>query len=78
MEDRGRRGAGYVLITHRNHYLSRLPAFSDVTVVKLVTPRMAPSRVAETLVMGPNAGESQGPLGNGFELFCSDYPVTRR
>ena len=40
-----------------------------MTVVKLVTPRMAPSRLAETLVMGPDEGEAQGPLGDGFEHF---------
>ena len=69
MEDRGRRGEGYVLLTPRNHYVSRLPAFADATVVKLVTPRMAPSRLAQTLVMGPNEGESRGPLGDGLEHF---------
>ena len=69
MEDRGRCGAGYILITPRNHYRSRLAAFPDMTVVKLVTPRMAPSRIAETLVMGPDEGEAQGPLGDGFEHF---------
>jgi (S)-ureidoglycine aminohydrolase len=69
MGDRGRLGAGYSLITPGNHYLSRLPAFPGATVVKLVTPRLAPSRLAETLVMGPDGAESEGALGEGFEHF---------
>jgi (S)-ureidoglycine aminohydrolase len=69
MTHRGFLGASYALITLDNHYRSRLPAFPGVTVVKLVTPRMQPARFAETLVMGPDDGDSSGPLGEAFEHF---------
>jgi (S)-ureidoglycine aminohydrolase len=68
-QDRGRRGRAYTLITPGNHYASRLPAFPGATVVKLVTPRLAPSRLAESLVIGPRETQSHGLLGENFEHF---------
>ena len=69
MEDRGRLGAAYTLITPGNHYSSRLPALPGATVVKLVTPRLAPARFAETLLIGPRGAEARGALGDDFEHF---------
>ena len=69
MDDRGRRGAAYTLITPGNHYASRLPALAGATVVKLVTPRLAPARFAETLVIGPDGADAHGALGDEFEHF---------
>ena len=53
---RGRRGRAYTLVTPANHYPSRLPEFGDAPVVKLVTPRLAPSRIGEYLVALPAGG----------------------
>ena len=50
---RGRRGRAYTLVTPANHYPSRLPEYGDAPVVKLVTPRLAPSRIGEYLVALP-------------------------
>jgi (S)-ureidoglycine aminohydrolase len=63
---RGIRRSSYTLVTPANHYPSRLPAFGDAPVVKLVTPRFAPSRIGEYLVALP-AGTF--PLPAGFETF---------
>jgi len=53
---RGVRGASYTVVTPANHYPSRLPAFGDAPVVKLVTPRLAPSRIGEYFVtLAPDA-----------------------
>jgi (S)-ureidoglycine aminohydrolase len=68
-QDRGRRGRAYTLITPANHYLSRLPALPGATVVKLVTPRLVPSRLAQTLVIGADETPPQGALGDSFEHF---------
>ena len=63
---RGIRRTSYTLLTPANHYPSRLPAFGDAPVVKLVTPRFAPSRIGEYLVALP-AGTF--PRAAGFETF---------
>jgi (S)-ureidoglycine aminohydrolase len=66
---RGVRGASYTVVTPANHYPSRLPAFGDAPVVKLVTPRLAPSRIGEylvTLAPGAVAGVPDEP---GLEAF---------
>jgi (S)-ureidoglycine aminohydrolase len=47
---RGSRGLAYTLLTPDNHFVSRLPSLPGATVIKLVTPRLAPSRLAEYLV----------------------------
>ena len=63
---RGIRRPSYTLVTPANHYPSRLPAFADAPVVKLVTPRFAPSRIGEYLVTLP-AGAYAMPAG--YETF---------
>jgi (S)-ureidoglycine aminohydrolase len=66
---RGVRGLSYTLVTPANHYPSRLPAFGDAPVVKLVTPRMAPSRIGEYLVSLPAGQGTARPVEPGFETF---------
>jgi (S)-ureidoglycine aminohydrolase len=66
---RGARGSSYTLVTPANHYPSRLPQFGDAPVVKLVTPRMAPSRIGQYLV-SLSAGAGSGPAAErGWESF---------
>ncbi len=68
--DRGRHGHGWTLVTPANHYPSRLPSFGpDVPVVKLVTPRLAPSRIGEYLIALPAGGGTAEPVAPGFETF---------
>jgi (S)-ureidoglycine aminohydrolase len=55
---RGRGTDGYTLITPENQYVSRLPELPDARFVKLVTPRLAPSRFAEYLVDAAPSGSS--------------------
>jgi (S)-ureidoglycine aminohydrolase len=65
---RGRRGRAYTLVTPANHYPSRLPEFGAAPVVKLVTPRLAPSRIGEYLVaLAPGHGSPR--VAPGFETF---------
>ena len=66
---RGARGRGYTLITPANHYPSRLPGFGDAPVVKLVTPRLAPSRIGAYLVTLAPGGGTRRPLEPGYETF---------
>ncbi len=63
------RGLSFTLVTPANHYPSRLPQFGDAPVVKLVTPRMAPSRIGEYLVSLPAGGGTARPVEPGFETF---------
>jgi (S)-ureidoglycine aminohydrolase len=65
---RGRRGRAYTLVTHANHYPSRLPELGDAPVVKLVTPRLAPSRIGEYLLALP-PGHGPSRIAPGFETF---------
>jgi (S)-ureidoglycine aminohydrolase len=66
---RGALGHGYTIVTPANHYPSRLPEFGDQPVVKLVTPRMAPSRIGEYLVsLHPDGGTTRR-VGAGYERF---------
>jgi (S)-ureidoglycine aminohydrolase len=66
---RGAHGRGYTLVTPANHYPSRLPELGDQPVVKLVTPRLAPSRIGEYLVtLAPGAGTVR-PFAAGRETF---------
>jgi (S)-ureidoglycine aminohydrolase len=59
----------FTLITPANHYPSRLPDFGDAPVVKLVTPRLAPSRIGEHLVtLTPGAGTAR-PVVSECETF---------
>jgi (S)-ureidoglycine aminohydrolase len=56
----------YTVIRPANHYPSRLPEFGDMPVVKLVTPRLAPSRIGEYLV---SLDGTSAPLGAAYETF---------
>jgi (S)-ureidoglycine aminohydrolase len=66
---RGRRGACWTLITPDNHYVSRLAALERATVVKLVTPRLAPARFGQHLVTLQEGGGTRAPLPPGEEHF---------
>ena len=59
----------YTLITPANHYPSRLPPFGDAPVVKLVTPRMAPSRIGQYLVSLAAGAGTPRPVEPGWETF---------
>src|SRR3954466_7145705 len=69
MTDRGALGLGYTVITPANHYPSRLPELGDQPVVKLVTPRMAPSRIGQYLVALDAGGGTTRRIGAGYERF---------
>ena len=59
----GARGHGYTLVTPANHYPSRLPELGDQPVVKLVTPRLAPSRIGQYLIaLAPEDPDGQEGL----------------
>jgi (S)-ureidoglycine aminohydrolase len=66
---RGALGNGYTVVTPANHYPSRLPEFGDQPVVKLVTPRMAPSRIGQYLVSLNPGGGTVRRVGAGYERF---------
>ncbi|HMJ32981.1 MAG TPA: hypothetical protein VK501_03605 [Baekduia sp.] len=66
---RGTLGHGYTVVTPANHYPSRLPELGDQPVVKLVTPRMAPSRIGEYLVSLSAGGGTVRTVEAGFETF---------
>ncbi len=67
MSDRGAcPGARYTVLTPANHYPCRLPNLPGASVVKLVTPRLAPARFAEYLVTLAPGG---GTIEPGFESF---------
>jgi (S)-ureidoglycine aminohydrolase len=66
---RGALGHGYTVVTPANHYPSRLPEFGDQPVVKLVTPRMVPSRIGEYLVSLHAGGGTTRRVGAGYERF---------
>ena len=67
--DRGTLGHGYTVVTPANHYPSRLPEFGDQPVVKLVTPRLAPSRIGQYLVTVAPGGGTTRRVGAGYERF---------
>jgi (S)-ureidoglycine aminohydrolase len=66
---RGVRRSSFTLITPANHYPSRLPEFGEAAVVKLVTPRNAPSRIGQYLLALPAGGGTSEPVAPGFETF---------
>jgi len=66
---RGWRDPAYVLLTPENQYASRLAGLPGVTVVKLVTPRMAPSRLGQYLLDIAPGGGTAAPIDPGFEHF---------
>jgi (S)-ureidoglycine aminohydrolase len=71
--DRGTLGHGYTVVTPANHYPSRLPEFGDQPVVKLVTPRLAPSRIGQYLVELAPGGGTPRRVGPGYERFFYAY-----
>ena len=75
---RGVRGLSYTLVTPANHYPSRLPAFGDAPVVKLVTPRMAPSRIGveaglETFLYGLEGDAAVLSGGDALPLHAGGF-----
>jgi (S)-ureidoglycine aminohydrolase len=69
VSDRGVVGAAYTVLSPANHYPCRLPNLPEAEVVKLVTPRRAPARLAEYLVTLPPGGGTSDPVAPGFETF---------
>jgi (S)-ureidoglycine aminohydrolase len=67
MQTRGARGRAYTLLTPHNHYASRLPSLAGAQVFKLVTPRLAPARLGQYLVVAP--GDLAADIAPGFESF---------
>ena len=47
---RGCHGRFHTLLTPENHFVSRQPSLPGASLVKLVTPRLAPARLAQYLV----------------------------
>jgi (S)-ureidoglycine aminohydrolase len=69
MPDRGWRDPAYTLLTPANRYASRLAGMPDVTVVKLVTPRLTPSRLGQYLLDIAPGGGTAAPIDPGLEHF---------
>ncbi len=65
---RGARGATFTLLTPDNRYVSRLPNLPGAKLYKLVTPRLAPARFAQYLVVAPPQGVAW-ELEPGYEHF---------
>jgi (S)-ureidoglycine aminohydrolase len=66
--DRGRRGPSYTLLTPANRYLSRLPSLPGAAFYKLVTPRLAPARFGQYLMVAGEAAVS-ADVPPGLEHF---------
>jgi (S)-ureidoglycine aminohydrolase len=66
---RGWRDPSYTLLTPSNHYASRLVGMPGVTVVKLVTRRMAPARFGQYLLDIPAGTGTARPIAAGLEHF---------
>jgi (S)-ureidoglycine aminohydrolase len=66
---RGWREPFYTLLTPSNQYASRLAGLRDVSVVKLVTPRLAPARFGEYLLDVGAGGGTARPVAAGLEHF---------
>jgi len=80
---RGRGNNAYTLITPENQYVSRLPELPDARFVKLVTPRLSPSRFGQYLIDSATTGSTMrlaserehfvyGLSGNGL---AGDFPL---
>jgi (S)-ureidoglycine aminohydrolase len=59
----------YTLISPANHYPSRLPNLRATQFVKLVTPRLAPARFGQYLLVMESGGGTDAPVAPGFEDF---------
>jgi (S)-ureidoglycine aminohydrolase len=68
MDSHGARGRAYTLITPANHYPSQLP-YLDGTIVKLVTPRLAPARLGMALIALAPGGRLAVDDAPGIESF---------
>jgi (S)-ureidoglycine aminohydrolase len=66
--ERGRRGATFTLLTPDNRYVSRLPNLPGAKFYKLVTPRLAPARFGQYLVVAPPQGVAW-EVEPGYEHF---------
>src|SRR3954447_24755731 len=66
---RGVRRSSYTLVTPANHYPSRLPNLRTTQFVKLVTPRFAPARFGQYLLLIEAGGGSDAPVAPDFEAF---------
>jgi (S)-ureidoglycine aminohydrolase len=66
---RGVRRSSYTLVTPANHYPSRLPNLRATQFVKLVTPRFAPARFGQYLLVVDAGGGTDPPVAPGFEDF---------
>jgi (S)-ureidoglycine aminohydrolase len=66
---RGVRRSSYTLVTPANHYPSRLPNLRATQFVKLVTPRFAPARFGQYLLVIEAGGGTDAPVPPGYETF---------
>jgi (S)-ureidoglycine aminohydrolase len=66
--DRGRRGLAYTLLTPANRYMSRLPSLPGAQYYKLVTPRLAPARFGQYLIVAGDV-PIEWRIAPGFEHF---------
>jgi (S)-ureidoglycine aminohydrolase len=65
----GFREPSYTLLTPSNQYASRLAGMRDVTLIKLVTPRLAPARFGQYLLDVAAGGGTARPVAAGLEHF---------
>jgi (S)-ureidoglycine aminohydrolase len=61
--------AAFTILRPANRYASRLPNLHDALLYKLVTPRHAPARFGEYLVVTEPGGGTSTPVAAGFEDF---------
>jgi (S)-ureidoglycine aminohydrolase len=69
MSDRGRRGAGYLLLTPANRYASQLPWLPEAVVYKLVSPRLEPALFSQQLLCLDDAPELPAAFPSACEQF---------
>ena len=74
---RGALGHGYTVVTPANHYPSRLPEFGDQPVVKLVTPRLAPSPCRRSIRVVRTARSGRPGARGSRPLRCSTHAPSR-
>ena len=59
----------YTVLRPANRYASRLPNLRDAVVYKLVTPRLAPSRIGQYVLAFAAGGGTKAPVRAGYEDF---------